>query len=129
LKSFSKASRPRTRCRASRPSRPFKLFLDQAAGRVPAAEGAAKLELDRNILNAGDNLKKFAEAQATVLLKLRRTGWPNILRKSWNCGKTLRDSEGLSAVKTDSTSAKNSLSFDLDIDRADQARLGAIGYT
>jgi hypothetical protein len=90
----------------------IKAFLDQASGRSAPAEGAAKLELDRNILSAGDSLKKFAEAQATVLLKLRELSskhTPQILELR----KTLRELEGLSAVKTDSK-RKKFASFDVD---------------
>jgi len=90
----------------------IKAFLDQAAGRQPAAEGSAKLEMDRNIMVAGDNLKKFAEAQATVLLKIRELSAkysPQIL----DLRKTLRELEGLSAVKTDSK-RKKFVSFDVD---------------
>jgi hypothetical protein len=87
-------------------------FVDQASGKAPAAEGTAKLELDRSIMAAGDNLKKFAEAQATVLLKLREIAskyTPQILELR----KTLRELEGLSQVKTDSV-RKKFVSFDVD---------------
>jgi hypothetical protein len=87
-------------------------FLDQASGKSKAAEGAAKLDLDRNILTAGDNLKKFAETQATVLLKLRELSskhTPQLLELR----KTLRELEGLSQIKTDSL-RKKFASFDID---------------
>lgn len=90
----------------------IKGFLDQASGRAPQAEGSAKMEMDRNILGAADALKKFAETQATVLLKIRELSsknGPQILELR----KTLRELEGLNAVQTDSK-RKKFVSFDVD---------------
>ncbi len=90
----------------------LKIFVDQASGRLASAEGTAKLDLDRNILNSADAMKKYAESGATVLLKIRELSTkyaPQIAELR----KTLRELDGLQAVRTDSV-RKKFASFDID---------------
>ena len=90
----------------------IRAFLEQASGKAEAAEASTKLELDRNVLGAGDSLKKFAEAQATVFLKLRELA-SKYTAPLLELRKTLRELEGLSQVQTDSI-RKKFVSFDMD---------------
>ena len=90
----------------------MKAFVDQAAGRVPELTGTAKMEMDRDILNAAPSLKAYAEAAATNLLKIRQLAekYGPVLGE---LRKTLREVESLNAVKTDSM-RKKFVSFDTD---------------
>jgi hypothetical protein len=89
-----------------------KSFMDQAGGRAPELAGSAKMDLDRDVLNAGPALKSYSEGAAANLLKLRQMAEKNApviaeLRK------TLREIEALNAVKTDSMRSRF-VSFDID---------------
>ena len=88
----------------------MKTFVDQAAGRAPEATGQAKMEQERDILNAGPALKAYAEQAATNLLKIRQLAekYGPVLGE---LRKTLREIESLNAVKTDSM-RKKFVSFD-----------------
>jgi len=90
----------------------MKGFVDQAAGRAPEATGQAKMEQERDILNAGPALKSYAEIAATNLLKIRQLAekYGPVLGE---LRKTLREIESLNAVKTDSMRRKF-VSFDSD---------------
>lgn|GEM_PF-4877753 len=90
----------------------MKTFVDQAAGRAPEATGQAKMEQERDILNAGPALKAYAEQAATNLLKIRQLAekYGPVLGE---LRKTLREIESLNAVKTDSM-RKKFVSFDTD---------------
>ena len=90
----------------------MKKFVAQASGREPEPQGNAKMDMDRNILNASNTVKKVAEDAATNLLKVRQLAdkyGPVVLELR----KTLRELEGLNAVKTDSM-RKKFASFDVD---------------
>jgi hypothetical protein len=90
----------------------MKTFVDQAAGRAPEATGQAKMEQERDILNAGPALKAYAEQAATNLLKIRQLAekYGPVLGE---LRKTLREIESLNAVKTDSM-RKKFVSFDTE---------------
>ena len=90
----------------------MKSFVDQAAGRAPEAAGQAKMEQERDILNAGPAIKAYAEAAATNLLKIRQLAekYGPVLGE---LRKTLREIESLNAVKTDSM-RKKFVSFDTE---------------
>lgn len=90
----------------------MKTFVDQAAGRAPEPQGAAKMAMDRDILNAAPAVKNYSEAAATNLLKIRQLAdkYGPILA---DLRKTLREIESLNAVKTDSM-RKKFVSFDID---------------
>ncbi|HTB22977.1 MAG TPA: hypothetical protein VK914_09745 [bacterium] len=90
----------------------MKSFTDQAGGRAPEAVGSAKMDLDREVLNAAPTLKTYAEAAATNLLKIRQLAekYGPVLAE---LRKTLREIEALNAVKTDSM-RKRFVTFDID---------------
>jgi hypothetical protein len=90
----------------------MKAFVDQAAGRAAEAAGQAKMEQERDILNAGPALKAYAEQAATNLLKIRQLAekYGPVLGE---LRKTLREIESLNAVKTDSM-RKKFVSFDTE---------------
>jgi hypothetical protein len=90
----------------------MKTFVDQAAGRRPEPQGAEKMSMDRDILNAAPAVKNYAEAAATNLLKIRQLAdkYGPLLGE---LRKTLREVESLNAVKTDSM-RKKFVSFDTD---------------
>lgn len=90
----------------------MKTFVDQAAGRVPEPQGAEKMSMDRDILNAAPSVKAYAESAATNLLKIRQLAdkyGPLLI----DLRKSLREIEALNAVKTDSM-RKKFVSFDTD---------------
>jgi hypothetical protein len=90
----------------------MKSFVDQASGRVPEATGSAKMNLDREVLNAGPTLKTYSENAAANLLKIRQLAdkYTPVLAE---LRKTLREIEALNAVKTDSM-RKRFVTFDID---------------
>jgi len=90
----------------------MKNFVDQASGRVPEAVGPAKMNLDREVLNAGPTLKTYAEGAAANLLKIRQIAekYTPVLA---DLRKTLREIEALNAVKVDSM-RKRFVTFDID---------------
>jgi hypothetical protein len=90
----------------------MKTFVDQAAGRVPEPQGADKMNMDREILNAAPQVKTYAETAATNLLKIRQLTdkYGPMLA---DLRKTLREIESLNAVKTDSM-RKKFVSFDME---------------
>jgi hypothetical protein len=90
----------------------MKSFVDQAAGRVPAAQGQEKMALDRDVLNAGPALKAYAEAAATNLLKIRQLA-ERYTPVVADLRKNLREIESLNAVKTDSM-RRRFVTFDID---------------
>ncbi|MES2201498.1 MAG: hypothetical protein V4498_04530 [candidate division FCPU426 bacterium] len=90
----------------------LRILLEQVSGKAAPVEGVARLELDRAVLTASDNVKKFAETQATFLLKLRELATkagPKVLELR----KVKNDLEGLSQVKSESR-RKKFVSFDVD---------------
>ncbi|HTA17310.1 MAG TPA: hypothetical protein VK786_06165, partial [bacterium] len=90
----------------------MKSFMEQADGRAPELAGSAKMDLDREVLNAGPVLKAYAEGAAANLLKMRQMAEKTtpVLAE---LRKTLREIEALNAVKTDSM-RKRFVSFDID---------------
>jgi hypothetical protein len=90
----------------------MKTFVGQASGKAPEVGGTAKMELDREVLNAGPALKSYAEAAATNLLKIRQLAekYTPVLAE---LRKTLREIDALNTVKTDSM-RKRFVSFDID---------------
>jgi hypothetical protein len=90
----------------------MKHFVAQSAGREPEPTGNAKMDMERNILNSAATIKKVAEEAATNLLKVRQLAdkYGPVLA---DLRKTVREIEGLNAVKTDSM-RKKFVSFDME---------------